>query len=162
MLTEMRLIPHRHFGLPGHDIQKHLLVNTAAIATLLSVFFDLSRIASLGAIFYLVMDIAIHWDALRHLRPDVEARAGVLIAAIALDALVLIAFLLVKLRTDPAIIVIAVGAIASIFVLENITSPARPARRRWRSSSPDAATARRRPYGSGPSPTSSAEHMHVK
>nr|QQZ51122.1 hypothetical protein JKL49_08310 [Phenylobacterium glaciei] len=68
MLTEMRLIPHRHFGLPGENIQKHLLVYTAAIASLLAVFFDLSRIASLGAIFYLVMDIAIHWGVFRHLR----------------------------------------------------------------------------------------------
>ena len=28
---------------------------------LLTVFFDLGRIASLGAIFYIVMDMAIHW-----------------------------------------------------------------------------------------------------
>lgn len=34
------------------------------LAMLLSVFFDLSRIASLGAIVYILMDIAIHWRAL--------------------------------------------------------------------------------------------------
>jgi len=66
MLTNMELIPHSHFGMPG-PIQKHLLVYTAVIAGLLAVFFDLSRIASLGAIFYLVMDIMIHWGVFRFL-----------------------------------------------------------------------------------------------
>lgn len=120
MLTDMRLIPHRHFGLPGEDIQKHLLVYTAAIASLLAVFFDLSRIASLGAIFYLVMDIAIHWGVFRYLRRDIGAHAGVLIGAIVLDALVLTAFLVVKSQTDPAIILIAAVGIAVIFALEKI------------------------------------------
>ena len=54
MLTEMKLIPHRHFGMPG-DIQKHTLVYTVVLAAALAAFFDLSRIASLGAIFYLVI-----------------------------------------------------------------------------------------------------------
>ena len=70
MLTNMELIPHSHFGMPG-PIQKHLLVYTAVIAGLLAVFFDLSRIASLGAIFYLVMDIMIHWGVFRYLRKEV-------------------------------------------------------------------------------------------
>lgn len=50
MLTEMNIIPHRHFGLPG-AIQNHTLVFTVVLAALLAAFFDLSRIASLGAIF---------------------------------------------------------------------------------------------------------------
>ena len=60
MLTDMNLIPHKHFGMPG-NIQKHTLVYTVVLAAFLAAFFDLSRIASLGAIFYLVMDIVIHW-----------------------------------------------------------------------------------------------------
>ena len=47
--------------MPG-DLQKHLLVYTAVLAALLAALFDLSRIAALGAIYYLVMDIAIHCD----------------------------------------------------------------------------------------------------
>ncbi|EAQ95807.2 APC family permease [Congregibacter litoralis] len=70
MLTDMDLIPHSHFGMPG-GIQKHTLVYTVVMAGLLAAFFDLSRIASLGAIFYLVMDIIIHWGVFRHLRSDV-------------------------------------------------------------------------------------------
>jgi amino acid transporter len=118
MLTEMNIIPHRHFGMPG-DIQKHTLVFTVVLAALLAAFFDLSRIASLGAIFYLVMDMAVHWGVLRHLRGEVDARAWVLITAIGLDAAVLFAFVIVKGAADPTIIVIAVVAITAIFVFEH-------------------------------------------
>jgi len=45
-------------------VQRHTLVYTVVIAVALTIFFDLSRIASLGAIFYIVMDIAIHWGVL--------------------------------------------------------------------------------------------------
>lgn len=117
MLTDMNIIPHRHFGMPG-DIQKHTLVYTVVIAAVLAAFFDLSRIASLGAIFYLVMDIAIHWGVLRHLRKDVGARAWVLVSAIVLDAGALIAFLTIKGAADPAIVAIGVVAIAGIFAFE--------------------------------------------
>lgn len=117
MITEMKLIPHSHFGMPG-QIQKHTLVYTVVVASLLAVFFDLSRIASLGAIFYLVMDIAIHWGVFRHLRQDVEAKAWILLSAIALDGLVLAAFLIMKWMVDPVIVITAVIGIIVIFVFE--------------------------------------------
>lgn len=117
MLTEMEIIPHSHFGMPG-DIQKHTLVYTVVLAALLAAFFDLSRIASLGAIFYLVMDIAIHWGVLRYLRDDVGAKAWVLVSAIVLDAAALAAFLVIKGRADLTIVVIALVAIAVIFAFE--------------------------------------------
>jgi len=44
MLTEMKLVPHSHFGMPG-SVQKHTLVYTIVIAIVLTIFFDLSRIA---------------------------------------------------------------------------------------------------------------------
>jgi amino acid transporter len=117
MLTEMEIIPHRHFGMPG-DIQKHTLVYTVVLAALLAAFFDLSRIASLGAIFYLVMDIAIHWGVLRHLRADVEAKAWVLICAIVLDAVALIAFIIMRGMADPAIVTLGIISIGAIFAFE--------------------------------------------
>ena len=117
MLTNMNIIPHNHFGMPG-GIQKHTLVYTVVMASLLAAFFDLSRIASLGAIFYLVMDIAIHWGILKYLRDDVDAKAWVLVSAIILDALVLIAFLIIKGQSDPIIIIIAFVAIGLIFIFE--------------------------------------------
>lgn len=117
MLTEMNLIPHSHFGMPGR-IQKHTLVYTVVLAAFLAVFFDLSRIASLGAIFYLVMDIAIHWGVYRHLRHDVDAKGWILLSAIALDAVALGAFLAIKSAADPVIVFIGIAAIIIIFAFE--------------------------------------------
>ena len=117
MLTEMDLIPHRHFGMTG-PLHRHLLVYTVVLAALLAAFFDLSRIASLGAIFYLVMDIAVHWGVLRHLRAQTGANTAVLLTAIGLDVIALGAFLWIKANSDIWIIVIAAASIVAIFVLE--------------------------------------------
>ena len=80
MLTDMKLVPHSHFGMPG-SIQKHTLVYTIVAAMVLTVFFDLGRIASLGAIFYIVMDIAAHWGILHRLRREIGANAAILVTA---------------------------------------------------------------------------------
>lgn len=117
MLTDMKIIPHSHFGMPG-DVQRHTLVYTVVLAAVLAAFFDLSRIASLGAILYLVMDIGVHWGVLRHLREDVDATMWVLLTAIGLDVVALAAFLTLKGRSDPTIVIVAVVAIVVIFVFE--------------------------------------------
>ncbi len=117
MITKMELIPHRHLGMKGR-IQTHMLVYTCVVAALLTVFFDLGRIASLGAIFYLVMDIAVHWGVYRYVRTEIHARAWILIGAMTLDAVVLAAFLWVKSQQDPMILLWAASGIATIFVLE--------------------------------------------
>lgn len=114
MVTEMKLIPHSHFGMGG-PLRFHLLVYTVVIAAVLTIFLDLSRIASLGAILYLIMDIAVHWGVLRHLRKEVSAKAWVLISAIVLDVLVLGAFLWVKATTD--IVIVALAAITLLVVV---------------------------------------------
>ena len=74
MLTEMKMIPHSHFGMKG-GIRSHMLVYTVVIAGTLAVLFDLSRIAALGAFFYLVMDMLVHWGVFRSLRKKIGARA---------------------------------------------------------------------------------------
>ncbi|MBL1319916.1 MAG: APC family permease [Methylophaga sp.] len=117
MLTEMGLVPHRHFGMPG-TIQNHTLVYTIVFAMLLTLFFDLSRIASLGAIFYLLMDIAVQWGVFRHLRKDINAHAGILLTAILLDVIVLAVFLQVKASTDMMVIYAAVAGILIVFIGE--------------------------------------------
>jgi len=114
MLTDMDLVPHRHFGMPGR-IQKHTLVYTIVLAMLLTIFLDLSRIATIGAIFYIVMDMAIHWGILRRIRKEVEASAWVLITALTLDAAVLAALLLTQARNDPLVLMIAGVGIILIF-----------------------------------------------
>lgn len=114
MLTEMKLVPHRHFGMPGR-VQKHTLVYTIVIAMALTIFFDLSRIASLGAIFYIVMDIAVHWGVLRHLRREVKANALILSAALILDVVVLAAFVAIKAGSDPVVLYVSAIGMAMIF-----------------------------------------------
>ncbi|MBA3697727.1 MAG: APC family permease [Planctomycetes bacterium] len=117
MLTEMKLIPHSHFGMPG-SIQQHTLVYTVVIAAVLAAVFDLSRIASLGAIFYLLMDITIHWGVLRHLHKDVGANRAILVTAIGLDVIALGAFLVVKGSSDPLIVVVSLVSITVVVAFE--------------------------------------------
>ncbi len=117
MLTDMALIPHRHFGMPG-GIQQHTLVYTVVVAGSLAVLFDLSRIAAIGAIFYLVMDIAIQWGVFRHLRGEIHVRAWIPLAAIAADTVALVAFTIVKAGQDLLVVAVAVGGILVIFAFE--------------------------------------------
>ena len=119
MLTDMKLVPHSHFGMSG-GLQKHMLIYTIALAMFLTIFFDLSRIASLGAIFYLIMDIAVHWGVFRYLRKEINANAFILIAAIVMDVVVLGAFLMIKAQTDMLVIYVSLIAIAFIFIGERL------------------------------------------
>jgi amino acid transporter len=119
MLTEMKLVPHSHFGMPG-SIQKHTLVYTVVLGLVLTAFFDLSRIAALGIIFYLIMDISIHWGVLRYLYQDVKAKRWVPAVAIGLDLMVLGGFVWVKLNSDPFVIGVAVATMIVIAVAEQI------------------------------------------
>lgn len=119
MLTDMKLIPHSHFGMSG-PIQRHALIYTVVIASALAVFFDLGRIASLGAFFYLIMDMTIHWGVFRYRRQEIGAAGAVLLAAIASDAAVLAAFTAMKLQSDPAIVLYAAIAIGAVFSFQRI------------------------------------------
>ncbi|OUS06272.1 amino acid permease [Rhodobacterales bacterium 52_120_T64] len=117
MLTDMKLIPHSHFGMPG-QIQAHTLVYTVVAAGFLTIFFDLSRIASLGVFFYLVMDIVIHWGVMRNLKTEIDASPTIMSVAILLDVIVLAVFSVVKIQSDPAIVVIAAIGIFAVFLFE--------------------------------------------
>lgn len=114
MLTDMKLIPHSHFGMPGR-IQKHMLVYTIVIAIVLTIFFDLSRIASLGAVFYIVMDMVVHWGVFKHLRKDVNANPVIVLTALVIDAVVLAAFLWIKASSDILIVWLSLLLMAIIF-----------------------------------------------
>ncbi|MFE8069971.1 APC family permease [Marinobacteraceae bacterium S3BR75-40.1] len=113
MLTQMKLVPHSHFGMSG-SIQRHTLVYTVVLGLVLTLFFDLTRIAALGIIFYLVMDMAVHWGIWRYLRREIGAHGGILITALLLDAVVLAGFVWVKIQSDP--LVVAVSAITMTLI----------------------------------------------
>ena len=119
MLSEMKLVPHAHFGMPG-SIQKHTLVYTVVFAITLTVLFDLSRIASLGAIFYIVMDMAVHWGVLKHVREKIGATRWVPITALILDAVILGAFLWMKATSDILVIWVALAGMLIIFPGERL------------------------------------------
>lgn len=117
MLTDMKLIPHSHFGMSG-SVQKHMLIYIVVIAITLTIFFDLSRIASIGAIFYLIMDMIVHWGVFKHLRKEVNANGFILISALLLDLIVLIAFVWVKANADIFVVIISITGIALVFAGE--------------------------------------------
>lgn len=117
MLTDMKLIPHSHFGMSG-SIQKHMLIYIAVIAITITIFFDLSRIASIGAIFYLLMDMIVHWGVFKHLRKDINANGVILISALLLDMVVLAAFLWIKASTDIFVVIVSVIGIILVFAGE--------------------------------------------
>lgn len=117
MLTEMKLIPHSHLGMSGR-IQKHMLVYIAGLAILLTILFDLSRIASLGAIFYLVMDIGIHYGLLKNLRKKVDFKTAIVISAIVLDVIVLAGFIFTKAKNDLTVVIVSIGIMLLIYAGE--------------------------------------------
>ncbi len=104
--------------MPG-SIQQHTLVYTIVIAMALTIFLDLTRIASIGAILYIVMDMAVHWGVWRHLRREIDASGAILLIALALDALVLAALLVVKASSDMLVVVISGVALLLVFAGEN-------------------------------------------
>ena len=109
MLTDMKLVPHRHFGMPG-SIQKHVLVYTAVLALVLTVTFDVSRIAVLGAIFYIIMDFLIHFGVHQNLKSDDKVKANPLIlkTAMLVDAVIFVGLIYMKVIDDPMILGIAI------------------------------------------------------
>ncbi len=114
MLTKMKLVPHSHFGMPG-SIQKHTVVYTVAIAIALTVLGDLSRIASLGAIIYIAMDIGIHWGVITKVRDATEIVVWVPALAIVLDLAVLGGLVWVKIGSDQMLVVAAIAVFVLVF-----------------------------------------------
>lgn len=119
MLTRMHEVPHRHVGLPG-TIRTHTMIYTVTFAIVLTAAFDLRQIAALGAIFYLIMDIAIHWGILRHLRDRITVVPAVVAVAIVLDVAALAALVWVKADSDPLVLWVSAAGIAVIWVGERL------------------------------------------
>jgi len=115
MLSDMKQLPRLYRGL-----RNPALTITVALAISLTVLFDLSRIASIGAIFYLTMDIAIHYGLVRHLRDEVEFSPWIPVVAIGLDAVILSAFVLLKFRQDPLVVIVALVGFIAILVAQRL------------------------------------------
>ena len=117
MLSNMKQVPSlKRMG----NFKNPALIFTVSLAILLTVLFDLTRIASIGAIFYLVMDIAIHWGLFRYLKNEVKFQPIIPIIAIAMDITVLAAFLYIKYLSDPLVLIVAAIGIILIIAAERL------------------------------------------
>lgn len=58
MLFKMKLIPHSHLAMKG-IVQKHMLVYILVISSILTILFDLSRIASIGSTFFKKVNLSL-------------------------------------------------------------------------------------------------------
>ncbi len=115
MLSSMKQLPRLYRGL-----KNPALVLTVALAIALTVLFDLTRIASIGAIFYLIMDIAIHWGLFRHLLKETKAGPVIPAIAIMLDIVILGTFLLMKYQRDPLVIIVSLVGFVAILVAQRL------------------------------------------
>ena len=117
MLSNMKQVPSlTKLG----SLKNPALIFTSSLAILLTVLFDLTRIASIGAIFYLIMDIAIHWGLFRHLKKEVDFLPIIPLIAIVMDVAVLSAFLYIKYLNDPLVLIVAAIGIILIIVAERL------------------------------------------
>ena len=81
----------------------------------------------MGVIFYIIMDIAIHWGVLTKLKNEVNANPYIVSFAITLDVIILSAFLWIKWQMDPFVIwasliglgLIVIGETAFLRVIRN-------------------------------------------
>lgn len=119
MLSEMSLIPEANFGLKK-SVQKNTLVLTVVLAIILTVTLDLTRIASMGAILYLIMDMIVHFGVLKHLRHKVGANPIIVTIALILDGVILSAFILLKIKSDLFVVIVSGIIVTLLFVVEKL------------------------------------------
>lgn len=115
MLSSMKQIPDLRFKFSNPS-----LLFTVSLATILTILFDLTRIAAIGAIFYLVMDIAVHWGLFRFLRKEVSFKPIVPLLALLFDAVILIAFMILKFKSDPLVLIVSFVGILIVIIAEKL------------------------------------------
>ncbi len=115
MLSSMKQLPRLYRG-----ISNPALVLTVGLAITLTILFDLTRIASIGAIFYLLMDIAIHWGLFRYLLNETKANPIIPLIAIGLDVVILGAFIAMKYQSDPLVIIVSVAGFGVILLAQRL------------------------------------------
>jgi len=117
MLVDMELIPFQKIR-KNKRTQKSTLIYISGISLILTLLFDMSRIASLGVIFYLIMDIMIHYGLIKNLKDQVKYKLSVVLMALILDGICLVAFVFYKLLNDPLIVIFSSVIIAVILIVE--------------------------------------------
>lgn len=116
MLGMMKQVP----GLVKKKGTSSALIFTVLLAMTITILFDLTRIAAIGAIFYLLMDISVHWGLVRHLRGTLTFNPVIPVVAIILDVVILTTFVLLKLETDPLVIAVSVVGFIIIIIAQKL------------------------------------------
>ncbi len=117
MLSNMKQVPNLN---KMGNLKNPALIFTVSLAVLLTILFDLTRIASIGAIFYLIMDIAIHWGLFRYLKNEFKFNPVIPLIAILMDAVILSAFIYIKYLNDPFVLIVALTGIILIILSERL------------------------------------------
>lgn len=115
MLSDMKQLPRLYQGFRNPS-----LILTVGLAIGLTVLFDLTRIASIGAIFYLIMDIAIHWGLYRYLLKETQATPIIPVIAILMDVVILGAFIVLKYQSDPLVILVSTVGFVAILIAQRL------------------------------------------
>lgn len=116
MLGMMKQVP----GMVQKKGVNPALVFTVVLAMTITILFDLTRIAAIGAIFYLLMDIAVHWGLLRYLRGTLSFNPVIPMIAIVLDVIILGTFIVIKLQSDPLVIAVSILGVLMIVVAQKL------------------------------------------
>lgn len=115
MLGKMKQVP-----IIGSRFNNPSLIVTVVLAITLTILFDLTRIAAMGAIFYLAMDIAVHWGLFRYLRKDLDFNPIIPLVALVFDVVILSAFLIIKFKSDPLVPIVSFIGIIIIVIAERV------------------------------------------
>jgi amino acid transporter len=116
MLQEMKQAPSLPKSVPHQP-----MIITAGLAILVTVFLDLSQIASMGVFLYLTMDMAVQWGVIRRLRAKIEARIWLPVLTIVLDLAILIPFAVLKVQSDLFTVIVAAVVAAAIVAAQVVT-----------------------------------------
>ncbi len=116
MLSKMKQVPNLKIG----GFSNPALIFTVGLAMLLTILFDLTQIASIGAIYYLIMDIAIHWGLFRHLKKEVKFNPAIPLIAIVMDITILAAFIYMKYIIDPFVLIVSLIGLILIIISQRL------------------------------------------
>ena len=119
MLANMHMIPHKEIS-ENIKTQQQTIFYTVGLAIILTMLFDLTRIASLGVFLYLVMDMMIHYGLVVKMKDEIKVNRWIVWSALILDLVILVGFLYIKITTDLLVVIVAVIIIMILFFVQKL------------------------------------------
>ena len=119
MLANMHMIPHKKLS-KNIRTQQQTIFYTVGLAIILTILFDLTRIASLGVFLYLVMDMMIHYGLVVKMKKEIKVNPWIVWSALILDFVILLGFLYIKMTTDLLVVIVAAVIIIALFIIQKL------------------------------------------